>query len=313
MRRIVSVSIGSSKRDHTALINVRGEDFSIERIGTDGDMEKAKDLLKALDGKVSVFGMGGIGMYFWGGGRRRLVLRAARPIARIPQLTPMVDGSGAKNTLERRTIEFLAEQDAEMFKRKKVLLTSAVDRFGMAQALRDVGCDVLYGDLIFILGLPIPIYSLKLLEGIVTILAPLVVQAPYSWLYPTGSEQEKVEETSKYRKYYEWADIIAGDYHLIHKYMLPDMKGKTIITNTVTEDDVVSMRRCNVGELITTTPNFQGRSYGTNVVEALMVALLDKPLEKITDADYYAIIDELGFLPRRERLNESPRTLDKSV
>jgi hypothetical protein len=312
MRRIVSVSIGSSKRDHKAVVNVRGEDFSIERIGTDGDMEKAKDLLEALDGKVAVFGMGGIGIYFWGGGGRRLILRAAKPLASIPQITPIVDGSGAKDTLERRTIEFLTQQDPGLFRGKRVLLTSAVDRFGMAQALHGVDCQVLYGDLIFILGLPVPIYSLKLLETIVTVLAPLVVQAPYSWLYPTGSEQEKVQTTSKYRKYYEWADIIAGDYHLIHKYMLDDMKGKTIITNTVTEDDVQWMIKRNVGELITTTPNFQGRSYGTNVIEALMVALLDKPIEEITDADYYGIIDELGFTPRKELLNTPASPLEKS-
>ncbi|NMB00276.1 MAG: quinate 5-dehydrogenase [Firmicutes bacterium] len=304
MRRIVSVSIGSSTRDHKAVINVLGEDFSIERIGTDGDMQKAKDLFKELDGKATVFGMGGIGMYFWGG-QRRFTMREAKPIARIPKITPMVDGSGAKNTLERRTIEYLAQHEPEMFRGKKVLLTCAVDRFGMAQALHELDCEVLYGDFIFILGLPIPIYNLKVLEKIVAVLAPIVVQAPYHWLYPVGSEQEKPPTGNKYRKYYEWADIIAGDYLQIRKYMLDDMTGKTIITNTVTPEDVEFMRQRNVRELITTTPNFAGRSFGTNAVEALMVALLNKPISEITPDDYYRIIDEIGYVPRREQLAES--------
>lgn len=304
MRRIVSVSIGSSQRDHKAVVNVGGEVFSVERIGTDGDMQKAKDLFRELDGKVDVFGMGGIGMYFWGG-NRRFVMREAKPIARIPSRTPMVDGSGAKNTLERRTIEYLAEHDPTLFKGKKVLLTCAVDRFGMAQALHELDCEVLYGDFMFILGLPIPIYNLKVLEKIVAILAPIVVQAPYHWLYPVGAEQEKPPVQNKWRKYYEWADIIAGDYLQVRNYMLDDMTGKTIITNTVTPDDVEFMRQRNVRELITTTPNFEGRSFGTNAVEALMVALINKPIAEITPDDYYRVIDKFGFVPRRELLSES--------
>lgn len=312
MRRIVSVSIGSSTRDHKAVVRVGGEEFSVERIGTDGDMQKAKDLFKELDGQVAVFGMGGIGMYFWGG-NRRFVMREAKPIARIPKITPMVDGSGAKNTLERRTIEYLAKENPKMFKGKKVLLTCAVDRFGMAQALAKLDCEVLYGDIIFILDLNVPIYSLKTLERIVAVIAPIVVQLPYHWLYPTGSKQEEAPKNNKYAKYYEWADIIAGDYHMIHEYMLDDMTGKTIITNTVTEHDVEVMRKHNVKELITTTPNFEGRSFGTNAVEALMVALLNKPVSQITPDDYYRIIDEMGFVPRRELLNNADRDRKRAI
>ena len=36
MKRVVSVSIGSSKRDNQAIVKLCGEEFSIERIGTDG-------------------------------------------------------------------------------------------------------------------------------------------------------------------------------------------------------------------------------------------------------------------------------------
>jgi hypothetical protein len=172
----------------------------------------------------------------------------------------------------------------------------------MAAALQKTGAEVLYGDLMFALGLPVPIYKLSVLEKVVAVLAPIVVQFPFRWLYPIGSKQEESPDRKKYEKYYNWADVIAGDYHQIRKYMPDDLTGKTIITNTITPKDVEFLRKRNVQELITTTPNLGGRSFGTNVMEGLLVALLNKPVSEITPEDYLRILDEIGFKPRREPL-----------
>ena len=59
MKRAVSISIGSSKRNKAVEVDLLGEKVSIERIGTDGDMEKAARLYEELDGKVDAFGVGG--------------------------------------------------------------------------------------------------------------------------------------------------------------------------------------------------------------------------------------------------------------
>ena len=61
MKRAVSISIGSSKRNKTVEVELLGEKVLIERIGTDGSMEKAAQLYRELDGKVNAFGVGGNG------------------------------------------------------------------------------------------------------------------------------------------------------------------------------------------------------------------------------------------------------------
>lgn len=58
--------------------------------------------------------------------------------------------------------------------------------------------------------------------------------------------------------------------------MPEQMAGKTIITNTVTKEDRALLKRLVYICLITTTPNFNGRSFGTNVLEAALVALAGK-------------------------------------
>ncbi len=300
MKKVVSVSLGSSKRDHAAEVELLGQKFSISRVGTDGDFTKAEEILRRLDGEVSAIGLGGIDLYLYAGDKRYRVRDGVR-LAKAVKQTPVVDGSGLKNTLERETIDYLKAEGMPLAG-KKVLMVSAVDRFGMAQALAAAGCDMIFGDLIFGLNVPIAIRSFRTFNVLAKILLPIVVRLPFKILYPTGEKQDK-ESKSKNARYYQEADIIAGDYLFIRKFMPAKMMGKWILTNTVTKEDVDDLRRRGVKYLITTTPEFDGRSFGTNVMEALFVAILNKPLAEITSADYLELIRGLSLKPRIERLN----------
>ncbi|MCR4432228.1 MAG: quinate 5-dehydrogenase [Tepidanaerobacteraceae bacterium] len=299
MKYVLSVSIGSSKRDHKVEMEILGEKFVIERRGTDGDIKKAIEIVKEMDGKVSAFGMGGIDLYLCAG-NRRYVIRDAVPIARAAKISPIVDGSGLKNTLERKVINYLINENRIDFKNKKVLLVSGMDRFGMAESLEKAGCDLVLGDLIFALGIPIPLHSLKSLDILAKLVAPLVCKLPFKMLYPTGEKQERVD--TRYRRFYDEADIIAGDFHFIRRYMPEEMSGKIIITNTVTVDDVRLLSERGVKMLITTTPELGGRSFGTNVMEGVLVSLSDKPYKSLAPKDYEELLEKIGFNPRIEIL-----------
>ncbi len=303
MKHVVSVSLGSSKRNKRTEQEFLGEKTIVERIGTDGSIEKAIEIIKELDGKVDAFGMGGIDLYV-SCGKKRYILKDAIPIAQAAQKTPIVDGSRLKGTLERRVIQYLDRELNVPFDEKKVLLVSGMDRFGMAEALQETGCDLVLGDLVFILNIPIPLRSLSALDKIARAVAPIVVKLPFSMLYPTGEKQDTVQsKKSVHTKFYNEADIIAGDFLLVKKHMPEDMSGKSIITNTVTAEDVDMLRNRGLSTLITTTPEMDGRSFGTNVMEALIVALLKKMPEEITDDEINELLDRLNFKPRIEVLN----------
>ncbi len=300
MKRVISISIGSSERNHCVEVEFLGQPFHIERIGTDGDINKAIELIHQLDGKVDAFGMGGIDLYIWAG-TKRYTFRDGKRIARAAKITPIVDGTGLKNSLERRVIYWLQETGELDFKKQRVLLTCGVDRFGMAEALTELEADVVYGDLMFGLGMPRAIHSLRALHNAANILAPVVVQLPFKLVYPTGDKQLK-EAKPRWQEWYQWADVIAGDYLFIKKYMPDDLRGKTILTNTVTAKDVEDLKQRGVSTLITTTPELSGRSFGTNVMEGVLVALSDKPWQQLTSQDYLAMLDNLRIKPRLEKM-----------
>lgn len=302
MKRVVSISLGASKRDSTSEVELLGERFEVSRIGTDGDMKLFAQKIAELDGKVDAIGLGGIDRYVWAD-NRRYTIRDADRLARIAKITPVVDGSGVKNTLERKTIKYLQDNGIVDFPKSKVLVVCAVDRFGMAQTIASLTDQAIYGDLMFSLGIPIPMRSYATVRAVATIFLPIVCRVPFQWLYPTGSKQENTEP--KYQKYYEWADVIAGDYHFV-KRTLPTvesglLKGKTLITNTLTPEDTRMLAERELGMFVTCMPEQMrspdGRYYSTNVFEGVLITLLGKRPEDISVEDYDELLNRLNWRP----------------
>jgi hypothetical protein len=273
-----------------------GEHFDISRVGTDGKLDAAIAKVHELDGHVDAIGLGGIDVYLYAG-KHRYALRDGVRLLEAAKTTPVVDGSGLKNTLEREAVRYMRDVLGIDLKGKKVLMVSALDRFGMAQALVDAGADVLFGDFIFALDLDKPVKGLHEFEEMAEKYLPDACKLPFQFFYPTGKKQDKPPEP-KYPHYYQEADIIAGDFHFMRQFMPDDLSGKIVLTNTVNDNDVEELRKRGVKLLVTTTPEFQGRSFGTNVVEAALLALLGKKWSDVTPADYESLLNRLHLHPR---------------
>ncbi|MEP6756712.1 MAG: quinate 5-dehydrogenase [Chthonomonadales bacterium] len=294
MKHVVSVSLGTSKRDKSSETEFLGEKFLVERLGTDGDKQKYKDMVTKLDGTIDCFGIGGTDAYLYAGSKR-YVIRETGALMAGAKKTPWVDGSGLKHTLERETVGWLQDQGIVDFSTKRVLLMSAVDRFGMAEAVAARAKSVVYGDLIFGLGIPIPVRSWGVVKVLASVFLPIISQCPVSWFYPTGDKQEV--NTPKYPKFFEEADVIAGDWHIIRRYMPLDLKGKIILTQSSRKHEVELLKERGLKMLITTTPEIGGEAFATNVMEAVLVAYLGKKPEELTAKDYMDTLHKLGWKP----------------
>lgn len=300
---VVSVSIGSSSRDKRVTAEFGGRAVVIERRGTDGDQQRAHDLLAELDGQVDAFGLGGTDLYLVAAGRRYVVRDAAK-ICAGAKVTPILDGSGLKHCLERAAVKQLNDSGALPLAGKKVLLVSGVDRFGMAEALAEVAGEVCFGDLLFALDLPVPLRSLAALQRAAKLLLPIICRLPFKYLYPTGEKQKAI--VPKHGRWYEWADVIAGDFLFIRGTLpAPEgrpLAGKAILTNTTTAEDVELLRERGLSTLVTTTPRFDGRSFGTNVMEAVITALAGSR-EPLAPEAMLAQLEQWGWEPEVTRLD----------
>jgi hypothetical protein len=275
------------------------EQIVVERIGTDGDAEKARQMFTELDGRVDALGVGGVDLYLRFQDRE-YPLRAALKLVENVRRTPVVDGRGLKHTLERRVFELAAEIMGSVPRFRRGFVPVAVDRQGLAEAVMEVCKKAVFGDLMFALGIPVALRGPRQYRLVARAILPFVCHFPMSMLF-YGSEG--YESEPKYEGYWHEADLIAGDFLFMHKYMPDDLTGKTIVTNTTTPENVELLRGRGVKMVITTTPRYEGRSFGTNTTEAMLTAYADKG-RPLTGTELNELIDDLGLRPTVQVLNE---------
>lgn len=304
MKKILSVSLGSASRDHTTRHVFLGEECELSRKGTNADFEKALAMYREYDGRVDAFGVGGLEFYL-GVGKRRYYFREGKRIRAAIKVSKVGDGNGVKGLLVQRAFAALEKHlnaEGKTLKGIKALKTNAVDRYTMAEALVHAGCSPVFGDLMFSLGLPIPVRKLSTVRLLAAVLLPVITQLPFKLFYPLGSAQDK-EPEPKWTQYYREATVLAGDFVSIRAHMPDDLSGKIVVTNTTTAKNVEELQKRGLHILVTTTPRLEGRSFGTNVMEATLLALMDKPQSDVTSADFLELIERIPLEPNIEILN----------
>jgi len=270
-------------------LTLLGERVRLERIGTNGDEAKARELYRTLDGTVDAFGVGGIDLYVhvpW----KDYPLHGALKLVQDVRQTPVVDGATLRNVLEPKVVRLMESRIGEKIQPKKAFLIEAISRYGMLTAFLEAGYSCVFGDLMSALKIPIPLRRLRTVNILARILLPIVGHMPISFIYSTGESQEEV--VPKYEKYYREASVIAGDWLYIKKHIPEDMEGKVILTNTTTPEDIEFMRRRGIRYLVTSTPVYEGRSFGTNALEAALTAASGKG-RALTSSELEQLVREL--------------------
>jgi hypothetical protein len=291
MKHAVSVSLGSSSRDKSVKVNLNGQEILVERVGTDGDIAKARQMYLDLDGKVDAFGVGGVDLYLRLDDREYPLHAALKLVSGVKQ-TPLCDGRGLKHTLERRVFQLAKSQLGDVHF-KQAFIPVAADRIGLAEAVAEVAERTVFGDLMVALGVPLPVYGIPAFKRVARIMLPIVSYFPMSMIF-YGSDG--AEQKPKYTKYFEESDLIAGDFLFMRKYMPANLKGKTIVTNTTTEENIALFKERGVRTVITTTPRYEGRTFGTNMTEAMLTAYAGKG-RRLSDDELNVLIDDLELLP----------------
>jgi predicted amino acid dehydrogenase len=304
-KEIVSISLGPASRDFEATTQMFGGEIHVRRFGTDGDVRRARELVAHFDGAVDAIGLGGMNVYLQVGSRS-YVHQQIEQVANAAQITPVVDGVHLKNTLERWAINCIAQEHLGIFSHKRVFVISGVDRYAMADVLGSYTPHILFGDPIFHLNLPFALRSFSQLERYAGLVLPALCRAPYGRLCPVGGEQDR--RTPRGVKYFDQADIIAGNLSYIRRFAPDDLRGKTIITDALSSADVEDLRTRGVDSLITITPPLSGNYpfLGINVIEAAFVSFMDRPLAEITDDDYLNLAARSDLEPHVTVLNEQP-------
>ena len=285
-KHVVSVSWG--RASETMLrVELFGEAVTIERRRTDGSV-KGHSLISSLDGKVDAFGLGGIDRHLC---RGRGIRWEGDRIAHRPTLADR-RRQRAEDTLERWVIPYLQEQGLFSFAGKRILMVAAVDRFGMAEALLDTGADVMFGDVIFILGLPYhPSRSVPVAPG-----TGVGSGRRSAAVEVDLSDRRAARQVCRSTAITQVGRHGAGDFHLIKRYMPENMEARRSM-NTVTPRDIEDLRRrgCDANHHYAGS----GRTLFWNERSRGRVGCRIRFQRRIADPGMYLdLLQRLGFAPR---------------
>jgi predicted amino acid dehydrogenase len=294
MKKVVAVSLGSSKHDFSFETDFLGQRFQVARLGADDDTGKAWELMRRHQATADAIGLGEIGDH-WHVGQSTVVNKETRRLLNVVTRVPATTGATLRRMLQVRAVRHVQRELGNYFDNNIVLFLSGMRNYDMAQALSDYTPNLRFADALAQTGAPTLLTSLAQLEVYAKGRKLVLPRGPREILEGalTGFKEARIASAVAD------AHVIVGTFHELKEVGNPqNLAGKTVITSAVDDDRLVFFKRCKVNLVIDVSPKLFDRVVGVNVIEAMILAALGRPTAAVSDDDFSEMIDELEIVPR---------------
>jgi predicted amino acid dehydrogenase len=310
MKHVLIIHLGQD--DTTETISFLGQEIELQRRGCGGDPERARALIAAADGQVDAIGLDGLPAQVRLGSAAR-AHSVGSMLAAAASQTPVVDGAGIRDGLERWGVILADRAQPGIFAEKRLLMVPGLNHSGLAQALARHSSSLRYADPLVYFALP-DIPGVGARQTLEQVAAPTLEQAkefPFRRLMPQPGRPGVPRAAHAFQA----ADVLAGDIGAIRRYAPPRLERKTVVVDHASEDDVDDLRQRGVSIIVTLMPGLACRgSLGTGsaaVIEALLVALRPSPDLPLTENTYLDLIAEIDWAPHVRYLRADEAGLNK--
>jgi len=294
MKKVVTVTLGSSKQDFEFETDFLGQRFSVKRMGADDDTGKAWELMRRQQANADAIGLGEVGDHYQVG-LNRVVNKATRRLLNVVTRVPATTGATLRRLLQVRAVRHVQQELGHYFNNNRVLFFSGMRNYDMAVALSDYTPNLAFADALFQTGAPAMLTSLQQLE---------LFAKGADWVLsgkPGLLLESALGPLKRNRVAAAMADshVIVGTFAELKAVGRPsNLAGKTLITSAVDDDRLAFFKACKVNLVIDVSPKLFERVVGLGTLEAMILAALAKPQEEIADEDFIEILDELKIAPR---------------
>jgi predicted amino acid dehydrogenase len=296
MKKVVSVSLGSSSKDYDFKTRFLGKDFHIKRVGADGDEGKAWELLRRYQSEADAIGLGMLRDHYDIGSRWEVHAdtdRLLKVVTRVPATT----GANLRRMLQVRAVRHVQRKFGHYFNNNLVLFLSGMVNYDMAQAMGDYTPNLKFADAVLETGAPAVLTSLDQLEIYARgahFASPVIPSSGLAKI--PGVPRLKRGIVSK-----EMAKchVIVGTFDDIAAFGNPhNLDGKTLITSAIDDDRLDYFKDCNVNLVVDVSPKLFERVVGLNTIQAMILAAMETTSEELSDHDLEEIVEELKIEPR---------------
>ncbi len=294
MKKVVTVTLGSSKQDFEFKTKFLGQDFSVRRLGADMDTGKAWELMRRQQASADAIGVGEISDHYHVG-LRTIINKDTQHLTNVVTRVPVTTGATLRRLLQVRAVRYVQKELGNYFNNNLVLFLSGMRNYDMAVALSDYTKNLSFADALFQTGAPTMLTSLEQLE----------LYAKGSELILSSATGRALEASLSSFKNNRVASVVAKSHVIVGTFAEikavgspANLEGKTLITSAVDDERMAFFTKCKVNLVVDVSPKLFDKVVGVNTIEAMILAALDKRQEEVSDDDFEEILDELEITPR---------------
>ncbi|MFO1264492.1 MAG: dehydrogenase [Rhodoferax sp.] len=294
MKKVVTVTLGSSQQDFEFKTRFLGQDFSVRRMGADMDTVKAWELMRRQQAFADAIGAGEISDHYQVG-LRTITNKETERLTNVVTRVPVTTGATLRRLLQVRAVRHVQHELGNYFNNNLVLFLSGMRNYDMAVAMSDYTKNLSFADAVLQTGAPTLLTSLEQLELYARGSKFMLGTKPGQLLETALAGFKNKRVAAAVAK----SHVIVGTFAEIKAVATrTNLEGKTLITSAVDDDRLEFFKKHKVNLAIDVSPKLFDRVVGINTIEAMILAVLGKPTEEVSDDDFEEIINELDIQPR---------------
>jgi predicted amino acid dehydrogenase len=295
MKRIVSVSLGPSSGDYEFESHFLGRAFHVRRVGADWNIDRAAALLAEAQQHADAIGLGMVRDHALVG-TRRLPDRTTERLEQLVTRVPATTGAPLRTFFDEWAVRHFQQEEGQYFSNARVLFLSGITNYRTAAVLGEYTRNLAFADPITLTGVPVVLHSLRSLEAFARLAA-----TRRRWR-DAGPAHDGPPRTAWNRRAlhraFEWAHVVVGPAHDFEHYETSQLARKVLLTSSITEETLRRLGEKDVYVVVDRNPQLLERVVGLNVIDAMILATLEKPREEVLHDDYLHVLGGLDFAPR---------------
>ena len=292
---VVNVSLAGRERDYDETVTFLHHRFRIRRIGTDGDLAAAEDLVRAMAPQAAAIAVSGLrearasGLYDG-------ELAAIERVVRATDAVPVTDGHALLGVLQEWAVRHVQTEMPGYFDNARTVVLGGQNHERTTQILREYTANLEFADPLLRLDLPARLDANPLLAVAADLgrsslgLLPGAVQ---SQLQAPG----QVLSHALARRAARNCDVVVATYEELTGFGLEDLAGKTLISRSISAERLAELGERGVDLVVDVTPQPFRVTVSAAVLEALMLATVHAS-GRLTNDDLLEMIVAAGFEPR---------------
>ncbi len=294
-RLVVNVSLTSPDRDYDEHVSFLHEDFRIIRLGTNGDVTAAGELVRKWAEEADAVAVTGIrearaaGLYDG-------ELEAVERVKRATTAVPVTDGHALRDVLQEWAIRYVQTELPGYFDNARTVVLGGVNHDRTTRILREFTDNIEFADPLLRVGLP----SLLDSRPVLGLAAQIGMWPVHRLPGPVRSQIKAPGHRISHalaRRAARDCDVVVATYDELVGFGLEELAGKTVISSAISEDRLADLGARGVDMVLDATPQPFHVTVVAAVLEAMMLATVSGS-GRLTNDDLLDMIVGAGLEPR---------------